>query len=155
MWRIEILHPAVVHFPIALLLTATLLHFTAWSATKTASWVMLVLGAVSAWVAYLTGTWAHEVVNPNLCDPSRTHLHEEWALWASIGYSAAAIITIANKWKSADPWKGLKYNRAILPLLLLVSAGAMAVAGHLGAELVYLQGAAVQMPDAECSNFVE
>ena len=67
-WRTELWHPMMVHFPIVLLLGAALLrilHYFLSSKnarfTKKMSRVLLYVGAISVWVTIYTGTLADSI----------------------------------------------------------------------------------------------
>jgi uncharacterized membrane protein len=63
------IHPALVHFPIALLLVVPLLLLVSlfarktWGAWTTAAWVVMALGALAAWLAAGSGHAAGQLVD--------------------------------------------------------------------------------------------
>jgi len=152
------LHPAVVHFPIAI---AALLPFAAALAALAIAagwidrrvWVGIVLlhaiGAGSAWFAEETGHDQEErveqILGEKLDEP--IHEHEEAAEWIVIGFGVTFVLTAA----------GLLGGRAGGLARALAVEGALAVAamsvrvGESGGALVYQHGAAdayVKQPDA-------
>lgn len=153
MLRDELFHPAIVHFPIAFLsLTGALGLF--WLTTRRGGATLLfilTLGVLGGWIAILTGGWAEDVVNRVICDPTVTHEHEKWAEWAVWGASLAwpFLVFARLRRKKGVP---LVY-RGIVAAILIFVTGAVLYAGHLGATLVYQQGAAVFKPAPQCAEF--
>ena len=133
--RIGRLHPVVVHFPIALLLVATM--FEAWSlvmrrATYGATVRPLVrLGAVTGCVAAALGLilepeirvagWVHDVLD----------MHRLLGLLVPALAAGAAVLGEVYR------RRGRAYLRWSYLGLLALTATAVAVAAHLGGELVY------------------
>lgn len=166
MWRIELLHPAVVHFPIALLVVSTLLFLclalffrseravssgTRDRLTFTARF-LLVAGVVGAWAAVISGDTAESIVNRVICNPEVTHEHAYWAEWAAYLYSAALVAVFSNVWLAQRKLVGGVLS--ILALLLMITGlGALSYASHLGGSLVYQQGAAVYRASPQCTEF--
>lgn len=144
MWREELLHPLATHFPIALLIVGSLLLVLSlkWQKLSFTVNVLLVLGAVAAWVAILTGGWAEEIVGPSLCDPDVRMLHEDHAFYVSYLYSAVAVFLVF-----------VKRFRWIAAVVAFVGAIWLSYVGHLGATLTYQQGAGVFKPDDQCTGF--
>ena len=155
MLREELLHPLLVHFPVALILVAVavLLVASVWRAPQTKArlffcWrLLLAIGAITAWAAVFTGDMAEEVVNQTLCDPTATHTHGDLATYVAWIFSGVALLEIvAHYYRS----------RLIAPLIILlaiIGVGLLVYTAHLGALLVYQQGAAVYRPSAECTEF--
>lgn len=158
-WRTEIWHPLSVHFPITLLVTATLTGVSAlflnsqrkknW---QQASGILLLAGIITAWLSIYTGSLADGVVARQICDPTVLKNHEIAAYTLAYLFSAAALIhliihcvPLKNKYKSV-----LSYLSVIL---MITGTGYVGYAGHLGASLVYEQGAGVNKPSADCSGF--
>lgn len=159
--RTETLHPLTVHFPIALLLVATLFRLLPlflrgkWKEQGSflipAYRLLLLLGVVSAWVAVFTGDLADGIVARVICDPTVLHSHELFAVFTSVVFTLAlgvevALLQMRNK-------KIFRAFHGLAIVLLVTGSGTLAYTGHLGASLVYQQGAAVYQPDPECSEF--
>ncbi|WP_090602020.1 DUF2231 domain-containing protein [Parapedobacter koreensis] len=156
MWRKELWHPMVVHFPIALLLLAALVGiFLLFSTNKengpflvrSFSW-LLGIGTAMAWLAIYTGLWSYNTEVRRICDPDVLKSHLWW------GYCAAILYTVGlglYKLRHLVPFKRLFALLAII--FVLGGAGALVYTGHLGASLVYQQGAGVRQPAADCGEF--
>lgn len=153
-WRTEVFHPLSVHFPIVLLLLATLFKLISlWSSKIT--WdhggrVLLVLGVIGVWISIYTGNLADGIVSRQLCDPTVLKEHENFA------YTTAWIFTIALLIELISNYVDLLKTRIIsiiLVLMLLSGSATLTYVGHLGAELVYQQAAGVNVPSEDCSEF--
>lgn len=153
-WRTEVFHPLSVHFPIVLLLLATLFKLISlWSSKIT--WdhggrVLLVLGVIGVWISIYTGNLADGIVSRQLCDPTVLKEHENFA------YTTAWIFTIALLIELISNYVDLlktKITSIILFLMLLSGSATLTYVGHLGAELVYQQAAGVNVPSEDCSEF--
>lgn len=153
--RTEVWHPLSVHFPIALLLIATLFKCASFF-VKTKTWenagsFLLYLGTIGAWISIFTGDMADGVVSRELCDPTvlKDHENSAWSLaWL---FSAASLIDIISITKIVS-FKAL-FIKVIVVLLMLVGSGFLMYTGHLGAKLVYQQGAGVYHPSENCEEF--
>lgn len=128
------LHPLLVHFPIALLLVATMFEFCRRRARErvpagSALWC-LGLGAASACVAALTG-WIRAAVEPIGGDDAATVLQHRWG---GVAVAAIAVLTLVFGWigRSRMAWARVPYRAGLLALALLVPA-----VGHLGGSLVF------------------
>ncbi|MDX1762375.1 MAG: DUF2231 domain-containing protein [Christiangramia sp.] len=153
-WRTEVFHPLSVHFPIVLLLMATLFKLIGlWSSRIT--WdqggrFLLLLGVVGVWISIYTGNLADGIVSRQLCDPTVLKEHENFANTTAWIFSIALLIEILSSY--IDLIK-TKLTAIILVILMLVGSGFLAYVGHLGAELVYQQAAGVNIPSADCAEF--
>ncbi len=132
------LHPLLVHFPVVLLVLALLTQlFSFFVYRKALSWVTLLLllfGFAGAWVA---SEYAH---------PHTTGLSEhaykvllEHERFASITVWSSGIALLL-KIVSHFFLKMKLWTEIPVALLLIVSASAVSLAGHHGAQLVHIEG---------------
>lgn len=154
-WRAAVYHPLTVHFPIALLLTATVFKAIALVVQKevwqSGGSYLLYAGTIGAWVAIYTGDLADGAVSRTLCDPTVLKAHENGAYVMAWLFTAAAIVDLTFllglvKWK-------LKMLHALVLLIMLTGSGYLVYVGDLGAKLVYQQGAGVYHPGEDCGEF--
>jgi uncharacterized membrane protein len=158
MWRVELIHPFVIHIPIALLIVGSLfwiislwLHYR-YNFLRPSARLLLFIGTISAWIAVYTGSLADAEVVRTLCDPTVVEQHENYAYIVGYIFSAYVIIdwlllreylTFFNK----------RYVRYGLAVLLIAGCGFLGYVGHLGSTLVYQQSAAVYQPTEGCVEF--
>jgi uncharacterized membrane protein len=134
-------HPAVVHFPIALAVTATLLlllgRLRPANSTFTASGRLLVLGAaLSAGLAAALGWYAFQTVEHDGAGHLVMLRHRNWALACTAGLIALAVLDGLRQRAERPP------HAALLPIMLVLSAS-LGVTGWLGGEMVYRHGIGV------------
>lgn len=159
LWRAELWHPMIVHFPITLLLGATVLRLFCHATGKdqfpvcmSASRGMLVAGTLFSWAAIFSGSIADSIVTRTLCDPTVLEDHEQISILIGYIFTVAMILDLAlSRWNWID-WKGTLASWVVAVLLLVGSAG-LTYTAHLGASLVYQQGAAVYHPTDGCTEF--
>jgi len=161
MWRTELWHPMVVHFPIVLLLGATLIHilgyfFSSGTArfVKKMSRVLLYAGTIAVWIAIYTGTLADGIVSRTICDPTVLKAHENTAFTIGYLFSGATLLDLIPfiPLKMFDKIKH-KFRGWVVTLLLIAGSLYLGYAAHLGATLVYQQSAAVYQPTEGCTEF--
>lgn len=159
-WRTELWHPMIVHFPIVLLLGATLLRILSHlisgenrSFLKKTSRLSLWLGVVTAWLAIYTGTLADSIVVRNLCDPTVLEDHENAAYTIGAIFTVAVVVDLIAESLLNQNAFIKKITEWGLILLLVTGSGYIGYASHLGATLVYQQGAAVYIPSEGCTEF--
>ncbi len=138
-------HPMVVHFPLALTLTATaclvaarLIRRETWAATlATVGTWNLCLGAVSVLFALATGLAA--VIGLDVSVPARQaiSLHMKWAMLTAL------LILLVAVWRGAGAAQDSRPSWLFVTVLLLAT-GAIIVTGYRGGENVYRFGVAVQ-----------
>ena len=134
------LHPAVVHFPIALALVALLFEAIArhprGRALEPAAVLLVVLAAAGAIAAKVTGDLAHDAAVVPPAARALLGRHEELgeiAMWALV---VLAVVRLAlarfGRHRGAATWLYL--------VLLAGAAGAVAYNGHLGGAAVFRHG---------------
>jgi uncharacterized membrane protein len=140
------LHPAVVHFPVVLMILLPLIAIGAWwairrGASPSRAWLFPVAGAaalaLSSWVAVETGESEEERVE-DLVAEQRLHQHEE-AAERFLGLSAALFVLTAAGLARGGIGRAAR-GAATVGALALVAAGVQV--GHSGGNLVYRYGAA-------------
>lgn len=153
MWRIELLHPVVVHFPIVLTLVGSVFWGLGMASARwrglgpfrLTSAVLLALAAVSAWSSVQTGLWADDVVGRELFDPRPLQDHENNAFTVAWLLTAAAALDLVRRWQRVPAWVR-NLSPWVIGALLIASCIVIAYVAHLGAGLVYQQGAGVMLP---------
>jgi uncharacterized membrane protein len=154
------LHPIVVHYPIALLLTAPVLVVLALllhkhrHALNLAALVVMAMGAAGAWLAVNTGKAAEEFVDEVGAVKTILHDHEEAA---EMAFKTSLVFTVLFAVYTFVPWlkkkEPLRKWTALSGVVFLVAYAipclAVANAGHLGGRLVHEQGVRARLtPEA-------
>lgn len=143
MYRPEIYHPMIVHFPIALAFLSTLLYIL-YIATRREFYLQAVswsvpLGALSAAVAVAAGKIAE-----------RSAVHNEAAheilvkYHQPLGFAVLAALLLLTAWGFAVRWKFSGANLAAYAAALLLTAALVAATGHYGGAIVYEHGMGVR-----------
>lgn len=157
--RPEVWHALSVHFPIALLPMATLTVLVSFFINERykASWqiaatLLLFAGCLSAWIAVYTGNVADGIVARKLCDPTVLKDHEIASQNMTWLFTIAAILHILSLTNFLRPRiRGLSFYLAFI--FMLVGTGFLVYTGHVGASLVYEQGAGVKNHETDCADF--
>lgn len=156
-WRTEVFHPLSVHFPIALLLIAFIFKLISLRIKRElwqmGSMVLLVFGVLGIWIAVYTGNLADGIVSRKICDPTILKDHENFAYTTSWIFTVALVLELLQFLKIPFLSGKRKILDFSIALLMLVGSGFLTYVGHLGATLVYQQGAGVYMPSENCSEF--
>ena len=132
------LHPMVVHFPIVLLLLALLMQsFGLFLFKRELSWVVLVTIAAGLAGAYVAGSLVHPHAE-GLTEQAAWVLqqHEKYAdftLWLS-------ALALLGKLTSHFPFRQKIWSEMIVALVLAAAAFTVSTAGHLGAQLLHIEG---------------
>jgi uncharacterized membrane protein len=143
------LHPATVHFPIALLLVGSLagLLYLWWQQRpewRVLTWWLLMLGWVGAGVAALTGLLAQGNLPPQApySVVLNGHITSGLALIVLYGALFYRVWLFRNRRRPTDPVDllDLPSARLWLTVLLLLGMALVAIGGWLGGQLVYTWG---------------
>lgn len=155
--RPELIHPMLVHFPLALLSTGVVIRFASlWGAKRPglsfllpASWLILGLGVIAAWLTVIAGEVAAEIIAPTLQNMSVLEEHAEHALITASGFTIALLVDWIRAFllTKRENWTIKKGLFALVWLLYLFSLTNLMITGFYGANLVYEQGAAVAKPN--------
>ncbi len=146
--RLELIHPMLVHFPIALLSTGVVLRsVSTWTAKKRilsfllpASWTVLSLGVIAAWSTVIAGEIAEDIVRPTLENMSVLNEHSEHAYITAFGFTIGLLF---DGLRTFFLTKGYRGFAVLVWLIYLFSLGNLIVTGYYGGTLVYEEGAAV------------
>ena len=154
--RLELIHPMLVHFPIALLSTGVILRFIAiWTAKREkfsfilpASWLILTLGVIAAWLTVLAGGIAADIVAPSLENTDLLNHHATLAYRTAIGFTIGLFVDLFRAflwsyWQKKN-WFVRKGLAIVFSLLYLFSLTNLIITGDYGATLVYEEGAAIE-----------
>jgi uncharacterized membrane protein len=129
------IHPALVHFPFALLLTATiadLAHLAGfWREPRFAAWLMA-WGLAAGLVAMATGLYDFRRLTSVQLPHALRHMGAMALAW--LGYAVALYLRRDSLAALAEP-------SAASTAVAVASAVVLAVGGWLGGELVYRYGA--------------
>lgn len=138
------LHAMVVHFPIALLMTAFLFEVVSFFYKKEffhqSSFYLLMLGTLGTVAAYLAGNAAGEGMEEGPLNKAM-ELHEQAAtiaLWLTI--ITALLYAGIYFFKLNKGWL-----KIVCILLFTAVIGSIARTGYLGGQLVYKHGAGVEL----------
>ena len=144
------LHPLVVHFPIALLLVATVIEivnlFLKKDYLSKMGTVLVVLGVISGFVTLVTGEPAEEFAfdkwGKGIFDTVELH-----SLLASISVWLFVIVAVVKLFG-----KRFKLNKNLITALVIVFSIAgsttLAITGHLGGKIVYQHEQLTSQPGA-------
>jgi uncharacterized membrane protein len=137
-------HPMVVHFPLALVITASVFLLAARLLRRDSHAAILAsvgtwnlcLGAVAALFALATGLGAVLHLDVGLAAHQAISLHVKWAIFTTLALVLLAV------------WRGAGHAQQSRPswlfvVLLLAATGALIVTGYRGGENVYRYGVGV------------
>jgi len=152
----EGLHPLVVHYPIALLMTVPVFVVLAAAWKKqtrpmlTAALVLCVLGVAAAFLATNTGE-ATEKFAKGIPGADKTlHEHEELAEFARnlfVGVALVLVVMTGAAWKLGErlPAWGRWVGVLVFMVVWGFGASVLANAAHLGGKLVHVHGVRAPM----------
>lgn len=138
----QLIHPAVVHFPVALLFTAAPMAILG-AITRKPTWqrvatVCLVLGAASSYLAVETGEEMEEA--DYVASEALIHEHEEMAEKTMVAAIALALLAVGVEVataRSIGPKSVGTAGRWAVAAGSVAVAGMVAYTGHLGAQDVW------------------
>jgi uncharacterized membrane protein len=148
--RVELIHPMLVHFPIALLLTGTVLRGLCYFIRKTPFYHLLLfsarlilgIGVIFVWLTVAAGELAEGVVRKNLCLPEILEEHSTLGYTTAYLFTIGVILDLLRSARKLARWR--KAFTGISAILLLVGSGILLTTAFFGGKLVYEQGAAVE-----------
>jgi uncharacterized membrane protein len=156
--RTEVWHALSVHFPISLLLVSTLTMLVSFFMTgnyrrnwQHAATGLLLAGCITAWIATYTGNLADGIVARKLCDPTILKDHEIAAQTMTYLFSVAAVLSVLLSFKVIKA-RLEQLSIYLIFILMLTGSGYLIYAGHIGASLVYQQGAGVYNHAVDCDK---
>ncbi|HRK52701.1 MAG TPA: hypothetical protein PK185_02235 [Cyclobacteriaceae bacterium] len=138
-------HPMLVHFPIAIFITAIVTDLSHLLLKK--EWLrktvtaLFVFAALVALVTYLSGKQAIDIVSVPMRAELTASNHSDWGLYTMLYFSAFAIVRGFLFWKEWDK------KRMVAILLFCGGVAGAALIGKtadLGAKLVYKYGVGIQ-----------
>jgi len=134
------LHLLITHLPIfGSLLGTFVLGYAIWKksdSTTLAAYYMLVISAIGAAIAYLTGDGAEETVE-NIQGVSETVIeqHADFAVFAIIGLSIVGVFSLIGSYFVHTKSAFAKTIATATLFLALISFGLVARAGYLGGQI--------------------
>lgn len=145
MFDTSLLHPMIVHFPIALLIVGLLFDaiglFAKNEFYSKAAFYLLILGTLGVIAAYFSGNAAGEGISEEGTLKQAIELHEDAAsltLWLMVLASAARIVMMLIK-KYTGAFKYFTFG------LFLIGVLSIARTGFYGGELVFKHAAGVKL----------
>lgn len=114
------------------------------------SWGCWFLGVITVWLAIYTGILSYHTEVRRICDPAVLKTYRLWEYYAAYLYTAGLAVYAINRWARA-----IRLLTYLAVLITLAGAAALTYSGHLGASLVYQQGAGMRQPAADCCDYVE
>lgn len=140
----ETIHPIIVHFPIALLLTSTFISLLAVlfknkrEELKIVLYWILILGSISVLAALASGLYEDErVIHDNA-------IHQIMEVHKLLGFIITSAFVSITLWFIIRKRK-IRYRELwIITLFLIVTSAVLVYSAYLGGKMVYEQGAGVK-----------
>ena len=112
---------------------------------------LLILGLIGCGIAIYTGNIEDGKVSRTLCDPTVLKTHENYAYYLLWTFIANLIFWVFKIYVYPKTYKTI--IAALIIISSLLGTACLIYMGHLGASLVYEQGAGVEVPADDCSGF--
>lgn len=143
-YRIPVLHPLAVHFPLSLLLVSALAALV-WMFRGTSFWrqctaFLILLSVPTALVAYLTGDVMEERSEGVPIVDELVDLHEKMALYTLIAAGVAALamsVMLAMSYRRGQLVRDPIVARVGVGLLIMLAAALVAWTAHIGATMTW------------------
>ncbi len=148
--RLELIHPMLVHFPIALLTTGVVLRFVSlWSKKRPnlsfllpSAWLILALGVIAAWLAVIAGEVARDIVatpeNRAILDEHREH-----AYTTAIGFTISLLLDWTRAFLATKSKRVNRILGVVVGIIYLFCWTNLLITAYYGGTLVFEKGAAV------------
>ncbi len=141
------LHLLITHLPVfGSILGALVLGYGLWvksNQTKNAAYIILIISAIGAAIAYFTGEGAEEAVeNIQGVSENMIKLHEDAAMYALISLIASGVLSVAALVVSRFKTSWIKPAAVMILVFSLVSFGLVARTGYLGGQIRHTEIAA-------------
>lgn len=153
--RIELLHPMIVHFPIALFFAAVGLEivsrFTQRDLFQKIAFANYALATVAAIVAAIFGTISSNII------PHNEEIHSLMQVHQTLGWLTVAVFALVTILNYMEQFRSWGKPQIINWTLIILAAGLVTWGATLGGEMVFEQGAAVkpmyeQLEEAEAEG---
>jgi len=134
------LHLLITHLPIyGSILRALVLAFALWTKnnnTMVAAYLLFVISAIGAGIAYSTGEAAEETVEGiKFIAENKIEQHEDFAIYALWGFITLGLASLIGIFFSLKKLGGTKFVGFVVLLIALVSFGLVAYTGYLGGQI--------------------
>ncbi len=142
------LHPAVVHFPVALILTALAMRTVyllrpGWRRADQLATLLTVFAALGGGAAWLFGKQAVSKLGPMATVAEQTlSRHADGATWTVVALFVAAIVSLLVA-RSGEERKNIFSLRFTMFLAVAMASAVMSVTADLGGRLVFEHGVGV------------
>ncbi len=151
------IHIIITHLPIfGSILGGLVLMYGLWSKsndTKVAAYLLFILSALGAGIAYLTGEAAEETVeNIQGVVEATIKRHEEFALFALISLIILGVTSILGLVLTLKKSRLTRTTAFVILVISLIGFGLVARTGYLGGQIRHTEisnGATVPMEDSE------
>ena len=142
-YRIPELHPLAVHFPVSLLIMASVAAVVwMWRGTafwRGATWLLTVVGTGTAYLAFLTGDAMEEQSEGVPIVDELVGLHEDMALYTLVAACVASVLLSVLGWRARG--RGLERDsypvRIAIGVLVVLVGALVAWTGHIGATMTW------------------